>query len=179
MDERKPPPVGGSSRENYGNSRINPLNTTKSAHPPPVWDDFEGGGTPPVGPHSMPAIPCGLYEVDEPGGGTFQIRVRRRADNSNFAPGQWVMEYMLGADEQTWEAFAFLDNKKLSVFGRWKNSIHDKMGGKLFAHFDQGELFERWNFRLIEPRCARCGRMLKDSDIEAGISPHCAKEWGL
>jgi hypothetical protein len=133
---------------------------------PPTW----------VGPHPLPAVPCGVYEADEPGGSTVPIRVRRRSDRSRFAPGRWVMEWPLGADGVTREAFAYVNPDGLEVFGRFRKSDYAEVGTRLFAHFRGGECFDGWEFRLVEPRCARCGKKLKPG--QDGLHPECLKEWG-
>jgi hypothetical protein len=149
----------------------------------PYWPDMAeaqaAGPAPADGPHPMPAIPCGLYEVDEPGGSTVYVRVRRRADRSKFAPGQWVAEWLIGHDDRTWEAFAFLTNKSIDVWKRFRGTDYDTVGTLLFKHFDGGECFDGWAFRLAEARCARCGRLLSDRDRKAGIGASCAGRWNL
>jgi hypothetical protein len=156
----------------------------RNVHQPEEWDDFDEvtdspPATPPGGPHPMPAIPCGLYQVDEPGGSTVPIRVRRRADHSNWAPGKWVMEWLIGHDGRTWETFAFVTNTSLEIYKRFKGTDYDTVGTMLFKHFYDGECFDGWEFRLEIPRCAKCGKKINDADRERGLGPGCAKRWGL
>jgi hypothetical protein len=125
----------------------------------------------------MPAIPCGLYEVDEPGGSTVPVRVHHHRPDHRRHPDQWAMSWLLGHDGRTWEEFAVVTDTALLVEPRFRESDYDTVGTMLFKHMRDGECFDGWAFRLKEARCARCGRLLKPG--ENGISPGCAKEWGL
>jgi hypothetical protein len=182
--EPRKKPSHVSSNQTVGNfSQFAVHKTTKSVHPPRVWRSFAtvptGPPAPPPGPHSMPAIPCGLYEVDEPGGSTVPIRVRRRADTSKFAPDQWVMEWLLGADGRTWEAFAFVRPDRLEVWKRFVKTDYGMVADRLYKHLAGGECFDGWEFRLAKPCCARCGRELKkDEDKTAGAHAGCLEKWG-
>lgn len=149
----------------------------KNVHPPQEWDEFDELAAP-VTPRALPAIPCGLYHVDEPGGSTIPIKVRRRSDRSRCAAGKWVMEWLIGHDERTWEEFAFV-GQSLDIYKKFRDTDYDRVGTMLFKHFSDGECFDGWEFRLTEPRCARCGRKLNKHDQESGIGKACAKEWGL
>lgn len=132
----------------------------------------------PAGPHPLPAIPCGLYEADEPGGSTVPVRVRRR--HAGPHEDRWTVEWLLGSDDRTWEAFAYVGADGLDVWPPFRKTDYALVADRLFRHVRHGECFDGWAFRLARPACARCGRELKkESDRAGGLHGGCRQKWGL
>lgn len=153
--------------------------TFRSPHPPPVWDEFDAAPDtgPTAGPDFLPALPCGTYEVDEPGGSTVPVRVRRR--RAGRYADQYVVEWLLGHDGRTWEPFAAVLPGRLDVWPHFRKTDYGLVAERLYQHVVGGECFDGWEFRLAKPCCARCGRELKKADeVPAGIHATCREKWG-
>jgi hypothetical protein len=123
------------------------------------------------------AVPDGTYTVEFADGSYRTLRVRIQPEDSDFMPGQQVVGYLRGSNnDHDYTNFAHLKRGEVYV---WKK------------HRDSTEIIEALRVLVGDPkaaaiayarqsgRCALCGRTLTvPASIEAGIGPVCAKGAG-
>lgn len=110
-------------------------------------------------------------------GGHRTFRVRTKSDRSDFAPGQRVVELLVGPDNgEDYQPFAFVgDDGRVHV---WRK----KRGGSFDTFADMLNRAEWWRVRRglqyrTEVKCRRCNRDLTDPlSIDLGIGPICRGE---
>lgn len=113
----------------------------------------------------------GTVTVESTTGDHRTFRIRRQADDAKFAPGERILEMLIGPNnESDFAGIGFVkDGGKVILWSKHKDKA------KLISVLTDVSLWEMRGFRyLIEATCRRCNRKLTTPEsIESGIGPTC------
>lgn len=111
---------------------------------------------------------------------TFQIRTQ--PDHVKFAPGQRIIQLLVGPDNTSnYKGFGFVNDETIVVWkkfrGGQRKSDYEWYAEMIWDLATKGSVGRWSNYRLlIEGRCIRCNRRLTHPDsIDSGIGPECGK----
>lgn len=110
----------------------------------------------------------GVYTVVTPEGRrTFKVEVQ--ASDAKFAPGQVIISYLAGADNDSdYTGFGFIVGNTVRPWKRYADSPLLSFAAALMADPDAA---------LVSKNCARCNRTLTTPEsITAGLGPECVKK---
>lgn len=118
-------------------------------------------------------LQTGTYTVtDDDGYHTFRVRIQDL--DEDFAPGETLIEYLCGPDnDSAYKTFGFIKTgPRLAVWKRYRdNEVLVRRAQALVSDPEA---------HLEAKSCVRCGNTLTTPEsIELGIGPHCRKVWGL
>jgi hypothetical protein len=119
-----------------------------------------------------PVILDGIYTI-ESAEGHRTLRLRTQEADAEFAPGQQVIEFLSGPDnERDYTGFGFIKGGQLK---RWK-----RFATNAALLRDAETLLADPSGALKVAHCARCHRKLTvPSSINAMVGPECSKKMGL
>ena len=139
------------------------------------------GNPPPQGEAKVPqmAVWPGKYTLEDPGdgGGHITLRVRQQPEDADFAPGETLVGYLSGPDNQAdYTQFAFLSRRgRLSVWKKHRGNGEEPRYVKAARHLvaDPGDF-------LVSRHCFNCNAELTTPEsVELGFGPECRKKFGL
>lgn len=107
------------------------------------------------------------------------FRIRRRKDNSKFAPGQRTVGLLVGADNQNdYQDFGFVtDDGRIILWKKHRDSAFYVWVAKCLSNPERYVDKVRFNF---EARCRRCSRPLSDPlSCSVGLGPECRQKEGI
>jgi hypothetical protein len=107
------------------------------------------------------------------------LRVRTQAKDARFAPGEQVVAFLSGSDnESDYQGFAFL--KPNGTFNVWKRfKENDSLARALQVLVTVPEAAGQ-EYALRSGRCRRCNRTLTvPASINRGFGPDCAEMVGV
>ena len=124
----------------------------------------------------------GTYTITAPSGEHRTFRVKTQAGDANFAPGQRIVELLVGQDnENDYKGFGFVSETGIQVYRRFRDngkSFHELAAKMLWSLGTEGEAsgyYAKGCRLLLEKRCMRCNRKLTNpTSILTGIGPECA-----
>lgn len=115
------------------------------------------------------AFPDGIYTVEMDGDKHYTFKVRTQAEDDKFAPGQRVMSYLSGPNnESDYTSFAFVsDQGRVNTWTRFRDNRSLVEAAKALARSPR-EAMEAGH-------CYKCHRLLTTPEsVAAGIGPTCA-----
>jgi hypothetical protein len=118
----------------------------------------------------------GIYTVED-NEGHVTLRVFQQQMDAEFAPGELLVEYLVGRDnENDYKGFGFIKAGRLIV---WKKHQHAVPGYERRYVKAARVLLENPAAVLEAMNCPRCNAILSNPvSIAAGIGPDCRKLWG-
>ena len=130
--------------------------------------------------HKQPTLFNGVYTVER-NGQHRTFKVTRQPDDAEFAPGQQLIELLIGQDNTTnYKSFGFVSNRGIYVFRKLseKNKEWKAYADLVWTMATQPESNKYINlgYKLSIARCCyRCNRLLTTPEsIRLGIGPVCA-----
>lgn len=117
----------------------------------------------------------GIYTVEDDDGHV-TLKVARQDDDADFAPGEIIIERLVGRDnENDYQGFGFIKAGRLIV---WKKHRNDDGPDRRYVAAARVLLADPQSV-LTALNCPRCNAVLSSPDsIEAGIGPECQRKWG-
>lgn len=122
----------------------------------------------------------GFITVLNPASGEHRtFRVRRRPDDSKFAPGKRTVGLLTGSDnESDYRDFGFVgDDGRIWLWKKHRGQKAYEWFARCLSNPERFTHLVEFNF---EERCRRCNRQLSTPESCArGIGPDCAEKEGL
>lgn len=126
-----------------------------------------------------PKIADGYYTVEFASGDYRTFRVRTQPADADFAPGQQIISYLSGSDnESSYTRFGFVRGATVAP---WRRFAGDTVLVRAAKVLEDPEAAAKTGlaFALRSNRCYRCGHQLTvPASIHAGLGPDCAAKVG-
>lgn len=119
------------------------------------------------------AVPNGYFTVTFPDGTYKSFKIHTKRTTARFAPGARVVSLLIGPNnEEDYEPYAFLDNRGIRVWKRYRGTGRDKFTAILWRLLN-GDPVAGYDI-LVSKRCLRCNRKLTTPEsLERGVGEEC------